>query len=217
PRRQRQPAREQGGQGGGGRPAARALHAQAGLARLPGLLRDPGHRRRVDRAEEVRRAGGRRRLQEGAGRGRTVQVRLVQPGRRLASGGVRAALGGFEQYWRKAPSVKTLGLRTIGDESTRLAALKRGEVDMAYSITGPLAEELKRGQGLTLVPTYFTFTTWLVFPDQWDPKSPWPDPRVPFAPNLAIDRAGINAAVYLGLSRLSFSFIPQGMDYFWAP
>ena len=131
--------------------------------------------------------------------------------------GVELTLEAFEQYWRKPPGVKTLVLRTIGDESTRLAALKRGEVDVAYSITGPLAEEVKRGQGLKLVPTYFTFTTWLVFPDQWDPKSPWHDRRVREAANLAIDRAGINAAVYLGLSKLSYSFIPQGMDYFWPP
>jgi peptide/nickel transport system substrate-binding protein len=34
---------------------------------------------------------------------------------------------------------------------------------------------------------------------------------------VAIDRAGINGAVYLGRSKLSYSFIPQGMEYFWAP
>ncbi|HUM16518.1 MAG TPA: ABC transporter substrate-binding protein [Candidatus Nitrosotalea sp.] len=131
--------------------------------------------------------------------------------------GVELTMEAFEQYWRKAPTVKTLVLRTISEESTRLAALKLGEVDVAYSITGPLAEEVKRGSGLKLVPTYFTFTTWLVFPDQWDAKSPWHDRRVRLAANLAIDRAGINSAVYLGLSKLSYSFIPQGMEYFWAP
>ena len=131
--------------------------------------------------------------------------------------GVELTLEAHDQYWRKIPAVKTLVLRTIPDESTRLAALKRGEVDVAYSITGPLAEEVQRSPGLTLVPTYFTFTTWLVFTDQWDPKSPWHDRRVRLAANLAIDRAGINSAVYLGLSKLSYSFIPQGMEYFWAP
>ena len=131
--------------------------------------------------------------------------------------GVELVLEAHENYWRKIPAVKTLVLRHIPDESTRLAALKRGEVDVAYSITGPLAEELKRSPGLTLVPTYFTFTTWLVFTEQWDPKSPWHDRRVRLAANLAIDRAGINSAVYLGLSKLSHSFIPQGMEYFWAP
>jgi len=131
--------------------------------------------------------------------------------------GVELTLEAHEQYWRKIPAVKTLVLRHIPDESTRLAALKRGEVDVAYSITGPLAEEVKRSPGLALVPTYFTFTTWLVFTEQWDPKSPWHDRRVRLAANLAIDRAGINQAVYLGLSKLAHSFIPQGMVDFWAP
>jgi peptide/nickel transport system substrate-binding protein len=131
--------------------------------------------------------------------------------------GVELILEAHEDYWRKTPAVKTLVLRHIPDESTRLAALKRGEVDVAYSITGPLAEEVKRSPGLALAPTYFTFTTWLVFTDQWDSKSPWHDRRVRRAANLAIDRAGINNAVYLGLSKLAHSFIPQGMEYFWAP
>ena len=48
--------------------------------------------------------------------------------------GVELVLEAFDQYWRKAPSVKRIVLRVIPDESTRLAALKRGEVDIAYSI-----------------------------------------------------------------------------------
>ena len=131
--------------------------------------------------------------------------------------GVELTVEAFDGYWRKAPAVKTLVFRVIPDESTRLAALKRGEVDVAYSITGPLAEEVKRTANLRLVPTYFTFTTWMLFTEQWDPKSPWHDQRVRLAANLAIDRAGINGAVYLGLSKLAHSFVPQGMEYFWAP
>src|SRR2546430_11993865 len=77
--------------------------------------------------------------------------------------GVELVLEAFEGYWRKVPSVKTLVFRVIPDESTRLAALKRGEVDIAYSITGPLAQELKRTPGLTLAPTFFPFTIWIVF------------------------------------------------------
>ena len=131
--------------------------------------------------------------------------------------GIELALEAFDGYWRKAPAIKTLIFRVIPDESTRLAALKRGEVDVAYSITGALAEELKRTPGLRLAPTYFTFTTWLLFTEQWDPKSPWHDKRVRLAANLAIDRAGINQAAYLGLSKLAFSLVPQGMDFFWTP
>jgi peptide/nickel transport system substrate-binding protein len=131
--------------------------------------------------------------------------------------GVELTLEAFDGYWRKTPSVKTLLFRVIPDESTRLAALKRGEVDIAYSITGPLAEELKRTPGLTLTPTFFPFTIWIVFTEQWDPKSPWHDRRVRLAANLAIDRQSINQAAYLGYSKLAYSFVPQGMEYFWAP
>ena len=131
--------------------------------------------------------------------------------------GVELTLEAFDGYWRKTPNVKTLVFRVIPDESTRLAALKRGEVDIAYSITGPLAEELKRTPGLTLTPTFFPFTIWIVFTEQWDPKSPWHDRRVRLAANLAIDRQSINQAAYLGYSKLAHSFVPQGMEYFWAP
>ena len=131
--------------------------------------------------------------------------------------GIELTLEAHTGYWRKMPAVKTLALRVIPDEATRLAALKRGEVDMAYSITGPLAEELKRTPGLTLKPTYMPFTSWLVPVDQWDPKSPWHDRRVRLAANLAIDRDGINQASYLGLAKVANSIIPSQMDYFWQP
>jgi peptide/nickel transport system substrate-binding protein len=131
--------------------------------------------------------------------------------------GVELVLEAHEGYWRKAPNVKTLVLRVIPDEATRLAALKRGEVDIAYSITGPLAEELKRSQGLALKPTYMPFTSWLVPVDQWDPKSPWHDKRVRQAANLALDRDAINQASYLGLSKVTASIVPHQMEYFWQP
>jgi len=131
--------------------------------------------------------------------------------------GVELTLEAFDGYWRKTPSVKTLVWKVIPEESTRLAALKRGEVDIAYSITGPLAEELKRTPGLTLTPTFFPFTIWMIFTEQWDLKSPWHDKRVRLAANLAVDRQGVNQAVYLGYSKLAQSFVPQGLEYFWAP
>ncbi len=45
--------------------------------------------------------------------------------------GVELVLEAYEGYWRKAPAVKRLVFHVIPDESTRLAALKRGEVDMS--------------------------------------------------------------------------------------
>ena len=131
--------------------------------------------------------------------------------------GVELVLEAFEQYWRKSPSVKRLVLRVIPDEATRLAALKRGEVDIAYSIRGELAEELQKTPGLTLKPAVIQAPFWLYFADQWDPKSPWHDRRVRQAASLAIDRPSINQALTLGHSRLNGSIIPTSFEYFWQP
>jgi len=131
--------------------------------------------------------------------------------------GVELVLEAFDQYWRKPPSVKRLVFRVIPDETTRLAALKRGEVDIAYSIRGELAEEMQRTPGLALKPAVIQAPFWVYFADQWDPKSPWHDRRVRLAASLAIDRPSINQALTLGHSLLSGSIIPAAFEYFWQP
>jgi peptide/nickel transport system substrate-binding protein len=131
--------------------------------------------------------------------------------------GVELVLEAFDQYWRKQPMVKRLVLKVIPDETTRLAALKRGEVDIVYSIRGELAEELRRTPGLTLKPTLVLGAFHLVFPDQWDPKSPWHDQRVRQAASLAIDRKTTNDALTLGYSKVTGSIIPYNFEFFWQP
>ena len=131
--------------------------------------------------------------------------------------GVELVLEANESYWRKVPGVKRLIFRSVPDDNTRLAMLKRGEADVAYSIRGPLAEELRRTPGLTLKATSPTFTEWLTFVEQWDPKSPWADRRVRLAASLAIDRKALNDAEYLGLARISASIVPRDFQFYWAP
>lgn len=131
--------------------------------------------------------------------------------------GVELVLEATEHYWRKAPSVKRLVFKSIPDETTRLAALKRGEVDLAYAIGGELAEEVRRTPGLTLRPTPFASTHWLLFADQWETNSPWHDQRVRLAAVYAVDRQAINEARYLGFSKITDSIIPTSFDFYWQP
>ena len=132
--------------------------------------------------------------------------------------GVELVLEANEQYWRKTPSVKRLIFKAVPEEVTRLAMLKRGEVDIAYSVRGALADELRRTPGLTLAPNYPPGTFWLVFPEQWtDPKSPWADKRVRLAASLAIDRQAINQAETLGFSKITGSLIPHTFEFYWQP
>jgi peptide/nickel transport system substrate-binding protein len=129
--------------------------------------------------------------------------------------GVELVLEANERYWRKAPAVKRLIFRSVPDDTTRLAMLKRGEVDIAYSLRGPLAEEVRRTAGLTLKATQPTFTEWITFIEQFDPRSPWADRRVRLAANLAINRQAFNEAEYLGFARVSSSIIPHDFQFYW--
>ena len=131
--------------------------------------------------------------------------------------GVELVLEAFDQYWRKAPNVKRVVLRAVPDEATRLAALKRGEVDIAYAIRGALAEDLKRTPGLTLKPNVGQATFWVYFTEQWDPKSPWHDRRVRLAASQAIDRQAMNQAETLGYSKITWSIIPSSFEFYWQP
>jgi peptide/nickel transport system substrate-binding protein len=131
--------------------------------------------------------------------------------------GIELVLEAYEQYWRKTPAVKRLVFKSVPDESTRLAMLKRNEADIAYSIRGALAEEIRRTPGLTLKSTGGAFTEWITFLDQWDPKSPWADRRVRLAANYAIDRKSLNEAEYLGLSKVTATIIPSGFEFSWSP
>jgi peptide/nickel transport system substrate-binding protein len=133
------------------------------------------------------------------------------------SPGVELVLEAFDSYWRKTPSVKRLVFKSIPEETTRLAALQRGEVDIVYSIRGELAEELQRTPGLTLKPVVPPAPFWVYFADQWDPKSPWHEEQVRRAASFALDRQAMNEAITLGYSKITGSIIPYSFDFFWQP
>jgi peptide/nickel transport system substrate-binding protein len=127
--------------------------------------------------------------------------------------GVDLVMEAFEGYWRKTPSVKRLVFRSMSDETTRAAALKAGDVDIVYLLSGPTAEEVKRTPGLRLAAAKPPGVPFLDLPEQWDPKSPWADRRVRLAASHALDRDGLNQAETLGLSRPTGSLIPRSLEF----
>jgi len=128
--------------------------------------------------------------------------------------GVELVMEAWDGYWRKTPNVKRLVYRSMPEETTRAAALKKGEVDIAYLLTGPVAEDVQRTPGFKLVaPKESPAVFWLDLPDQWDPKSPWHDKRVRQAVSLAIDRQSLNQAETLGFSKPTGSLIPRSLEF----
>src|SRR3989441_3182898 len=64
--------------------------------------------------------------------------------------GVELVMEAFEGYWRKTPGVKRLVFKSMPDETTRAAALKAGDVDIVYLLSGPPAPGIKRTPTLRL-------------------------------------------------------------------
>jgi len=127
--------------------------------------------------------------------------------------GLELTLEANETYWRKTPSVKRLVFKSVPEGTTRLAVLKAGEADIAYSLPGELADEVRKSTTLTLKVTNPPTPLWLDFTGKWDPKSPWHDRRVRLAANYAVDRQAINEAETLGLSKVTGSIIPHRFLY----
>jgi peptide/nickel transport system substrate-binding protein len=128
--------------------------------------------------------------------------------------GVELIMEAVEGYWRKVPHVKRLVLKSIVDPSTRMAMLKKGEVDIAYDLDAAHAEEVKRDPKLRLAFSGGIGIAALDFLDgQWDPKSPWHDRRVRLAANYAIDSQAISEAETLGASIPTGSIIPREFEF----
>jgi peptide/nickel transport system substrate-binding protein len=127
--------------------------------------------------------------------------------------GIELVMEAFEAYWRKVPHVKRLVFKSVPEATTRLAMLKKGEVDVAYLLDAPLAEEVKRDPTLKLAFSGGIGIFFLDFFDMWDPKSPWHDRRVRLAANYAIDRQALNEAETLGASKLTGSIVNHNFEF----
>jgi peptide/nickel transport system substrate-binding protein len=127
--------------------------------------------------------------------------------------GVELAMEAFEGYWRKVPSVKRLVFKVVPEPTTRMAMLKRGEVDIAYLLDVPQAQEVKRDPALKLAFSGGIAIFFLDFLEQWDSKSPWADTRVRLAASHAIDRQALSDAETLGASKPAGNFIPRSFEF----
>ena len=125
-----------------------------------------------------------------------VQVRVA------STPGVELVLEAFDGYWRKAPSVKRLVIRSHARRDHA-----RGRAQDAARSTSPICSSGagRRGhQAHAGLPRagrrccYGIF--WLDFPDQWDPKSPWPTGACAWPPASPSTAQALNQAETLGLS-----------------
>ena len=130
--------------------------------------------------------------------------------------GVRLVGEAFEDYWRKVPQIKRMEFHYIPEPATRVAMLRRGEVDVATLLQGVFYEDVKKDPNLRLLEP-LSPTRWMIYISaQWDPKSPWADARVRKAASLAIDRKTL-ADIFMpgctGVGSLGLEGDPLAVQY----
>lgn len=116
----------------------------------------------------------------------------------------------FEDHYRKVPDFKELEFRIINEDSTRLASLLAGEVDM--TLLPPDLQETAIGRGMQRIigkvpgnRVFLDFLGCTIGVDSQEylhPDNPLLDLRVRKALNKAIDRPAINEAFLAGRGEL---------------
>ena len=122
--------------------------------------------------------------------------------------GTQVTLEAFTDYWRKTPNVKTILMRGVAEDSTRVALLQTGEADVANLIPGQLLDAVRRDSRLRLAPVK-AGPIWLELGNLDQPDHPLKDVRVRQAVSLAIDRKAFNDAEMGGLALAEGNWIPE--------
>jgi peptide/nickel transport system substrate-binding protein len=109
----------------------------------------------------------------------------------------RVVMEAFDDYWQGAPGVERIIWRTIPEETTRVAELLAGSVDMIYPVTPDFVPQLRSaGMKLEIVPA----TSMNMLMMNVREGSPFADPEVRRAMNVAIDKQAIVDNIYQGLA-----------------
>ena len=93
------------------------------------------------------------------------------------------------EYWGGAPSIKTVVIRPIAEEVTRLAALQAGEVDLVRGLIPEYAEQVPNAVAIPGLEFPWLRLNAL--------KGPTADPKVRLAINYAIDKDALAESLYL--------------------
>ena len=119
----------------------------------------------------------------------------------------------FEDYWGLKPQVKEARFYFISEDTTRLAKLKAGEIDMTNVVPYPSVKDVEKTPGLKVIKWSMGHPTMSVVFATRNPKTPWHDRRVRQAMAYAIDWKTINEKVLFGVPEHWAYLTPDELGY----
>lgn len=117
-----------------------------------------------------------------------------------------------QNYWGTPPHVQSVRVRFLPDESSRVVALRSGEVDVIDSITPDAADQVAGVSGVAVDRVDGVRLNQLFYNFRKPPNSPLADARVRRALTYAIDGAALTDNVMQGSSTAARGVIPMGLD-----
>ncbi|MGH3661428.1 MAG: ABC transporter substrate-binding protein, partial [Micromonosporaceae bacterium] len=129
------------------------------------------------------------------------QVKNFVPGERLD-------LKANAKYWDGKPKLNTLNFRNIPEESSRVTALRSGEVDVVWNVGGEQLSQLKGADGITLdqVTSYLYYFIWFN-----SDQKPFDDVRVRRAMWHALDTKSVAKDLFGDTGKPATAPIPSSV------
>ncbi len=126
--------------------------------------------------------------------------------------GDRIVMEANPDYWAEGlPRVDRLVYRVIPDASTRLAAVRTGDIDVANRLTADQVSALEGNDDIEVISYLNDRVYYVGFKNIGAGEgSPIEDRRVRQALNYGLDRFGINQAVFSGQANAAPGFIVEG-------
>jgi peptide/nickel transport system substrate-binding protein len=119
----------------------------------------------------------------------------------------------FEEYWGKKPPIKKARIYFVGEDTTRVAKLRAGEVDLIDIVPVTEVRGFEKSPNFKVIrlPTYHP-TMAITFGTN-NPKMPWYDKRVRLAMAHAINGKSIIDDVLLGIPVRLAGVAPHELGY----
>jgi peptide/nickel transport system substrate-binding protein len=119
----------------------------------------------------------------------------------------------FEGYWGEKPSVKEARFLFVPEDTTRLAKLQAGEVDIINGCPYPSVREVEKSPSLKIIKFPADHPTCQVVFSTRNPRTPWHDKRVRLAMAYAIDCGAIIKNVLYGIPHRWAFLAPYELGY----